>query len=492
MAAASGPTPQATGLEFPPGARMLNAPDPSQPASPARRGEAERAAALHPRAQSVDRRRQADAQLATAELQMQQVRAMGMGEDSPMFGLARDMLRDARAAHAVAYGRRAPTAKELERVNTREELVDAELEYAAARVSSTWRAREAAQQAHLQAVQAHAAARQALVAAHAQVRADQEQSADSPPLANNVKAFDDANAAFKLAQQNLAAARSRLDAAHAADWRGRRAWWGLQYARRRAGEARGQAQPPPIPAAALRRGQKPVEGPAQHEDFPPHLWDREMVIQLANAKSLQEHQDLVFRMQQEDPTREIGLFRNSRTGEWIVVRGKESTVVVESAPGSGDQTGGQGPAGGGQRQRWKELLGKGSDVGEWELVAHTHPSQRGQAAKEITKYPSGYEGDMSVMRGESERDGWRPKASTIYWLNNGIRRQTDFGYDPNNMRPYWFQIDGQPAQRFETLEAYQRHVRDALVPFGPGNQPAFKPIPPDYVEVFGMEGADEP
>lgn len=489
----------AEALEYPPGATVLNAPgqggDPAPPRRSGRERDAENLAALHPRAHSEDRRRQADETLRKAEAGLRQAEKLGMQEGGPWYDLARHGLREARAAQAIAYGRRAPTDKELQRINATENLVDAEVEYAAARASNTWKEREAAQRAHGDATTRHAAARDALAAAHQLVRQGQEASPHGAPPPDAVRTFDEANAAFRVAQQDLAAAGTRLDGAHAADWRSRRAWAGIRYARRQHNLAIGgeRSVPPPIPGAALRRGQRPVAGPAQHEDtrFPPHLWDRELVIQLADATSLREHQDLVFRMLHEDSTREIGLFRNSKTGQWIVVRGKERTVVVESAPGSSDEKGGAGPLGAGQAQRWKELLGQGGDVGEWELIAHSHPSTPGQGVERISRYPSGYKGDFSVLRNESEREGFTPKSSTIYYMDNGVRRQTNFGYDPNNIKPYWFQIAGEPPQRFQTLEDYHRHATEALVPYGSGNQPAFEPIPNGYQERFGMEGADD-
>jgi hypothetical protein len=476
----------AKSLEYPAGATQLNAPGGAAPAAPGHAAAKD----LEAQPRSDRFQRQATERLRQAEERMRMVNELGMTE-GPMHGDALRSLQEAQGDYDVAHGKRPATLDELRRIAD-DDVAEAELDYALAKNSDAWKAREKVEREHAAAIEEQRRAKSAVGAAHAWVLNVQARDPDPTTLKAAFDAYEAANARLKAATEAVGPAAARRERAAAADWKSRRAWTALRMAREQQRRASGRATPPPPPN--VRKGGRPTEGPiapfeeGPHEQrFAPELWDKELVIQLKNTTSLREHEQLVYQMLRDDPTREIGLFRNSKSGEWIVVRGKKMTVVVESQPGSGDEKGGSGPRGAGQRQRWKELLDHGSDVGEWELIAHSHPTERGQRVTRIAQYPSGYKGDFSVLRAESDRDG-QPRSSSIYYLDNGVRRTTTFGYDPRNMRPYWIQLPGEPPRRFTTLQAYHDHLKASLAQVGV--VPQLDPIPSFFPESFGFEGTE--
>jgi hypothetical protein len=201
------------------------------------------------------------------------------------------------------------------------------------------------------------------------------------------------------------------------------------------------------------------------------------VIQVKNTQSKPEAEALVARMLHEDPTREVGLFQNTETGEYIVVRGKATTVTVET-----DASGkGSGPRGAGKMQRWKELLGATGDVGRWELVLHTHPNAFGKPISPLTRYPSGAKGDFGVVHEDSAQANYEPKKSVI-WFFDGVKEQrTEFGIDPDAPKPYWIQLPGQEVLRFADIHAYENHVRKDMAQHG--ITPTFEPGPPMLIGI---------
>jgi len=138
-----------------------------------------------------------------------------------------------------------------------------------------------------------------------------------------------------------------------------------------------------------------------------------------------------------DRTREVGLYRNTETGEYIVIQGERAKVSMV-------------PKKGGVEQVWKKILEDHSDGGRWVLVAHTHP--RG------TPYPSTVKGDFAAIVREA-RLNRVSRVSEIYYPTMDGLKKTRFGFDIDNPAPYWIQPDGydQPM-RFRTLEEYQAFI----------------------------------
>jgi hypothetical protein len=467
-------------LDYPAGATQLN----TRAGSGAGAGH-ERSSRPAPSAEDLKPRQRSDAlrRKAAAELAQAQQRMVTVRDDpptSPMRQLAEAELQNAQRRFALAHGDAAPTADELGRLRADEALADAESDYADARGASNSVKRVAAEERFAKAKEAFDRAREALAQAHTNARSAQEHAEPNSPLTMAATAeFDKASAAFKAAKAELAQAKTERAKARAglapSDWRRRRAELGLNAARRQHAEEYGVKAPDEIPVGPMRKGEKEeLQGPAAPERFAPERWDQEMVIQLADPRSKAAAEELVIRMLIQDPTREIGLFRNSITGEYIVVRGKTSTVTVESKPGSGPDHGGSGPASGGKMQRWKELLGSTPDIGDWELELHSHPNAAGKPVNPLTQYPSGGAGDYGVLYTDSLRSGLMPKKSRIWFFDGNEIKMTEFGIDPHDPEPYWFKLPGQPVHRFVSIEAYQAHVGYAMEPFG--IVPNFEPI----------------
>jgi hypothetical protein len=402
-------------------------------------------------------------------------------EGSPIRSAVEDSLRKAHADYELAYGLRAPKPGELRRLNAEEWLAEAEADVAEVRGAPGSTSRTAAESEQASATKAHSDAWVKVREAQRNMRAAEKDPDGSPVvMAAAMADLDAAKTQMSEADRRLKQANERLRDVkkgwHAESWQHRRAQMSLKGAGRELDIAEGRVVPPPIPASEINK--LPMHGPAAPEgaEFTPTLWDRELVIQLQNKHSYEEHERLLFSMLREDPTREIGFFRNTKTGEIIIVRGKEGTVTVQSTGDEMGAPGEQGPRGAGEVQRWKELLDTGGDVGGWELIAHSHPSHPGQLVHPLDQYPSGYGGDYSVLISDARRDQLA-KTSTIYYMDNGIRQKTIFGFDPYATHPYWFQLPGEEPMRFKSLEAYQDHVTKMMNLSG--IRPLFRKVGPD-------------
>jgi hypothetical protein len=176
---------------------------------------------------------------------------------------------------------------------------------------------------------------------------------------------------------------------------------------------------------------------SESETLPPENWDHQMVIQLKNSTSRFETFKLFLKTFRGSPSREVGMYRNTQTGEYVVIQGEEATVSMV-------------PKGRGTAQRWKEILDAHSDKGRWQLVAHTHP--RG------TPFPSGPTGDFRVIVREAQATR-QSRQSEIYYPTEGGMKKTVFGFDIDNEAPYWIKPDGyeQPL-RFKRLGEYMDFI----------------------------------
>ncbi len=225
---------------------------------------------------------------------------------------------------------------------------------------------------------------------------------------------------------------------------------------------------PPKAAEAGAPGANAADGPAPagaHEDVADKavsLLPKETVMSPGRATSLTDARTMYKNTFAEDPGREAALYRNTVTGEYIIVQGERS--VAQVAPG-------EAPRRGGQDQRWKEILDKGSDVGRWELQAHSHPTEASGAVHPANRYPSGAKGDMGAMVAEARAAGHARSSRIDYRLESGPSH-TDFGFDPANDRPYWIDVEGLPGmpRRFATMESYHEFL-ETQVGVDPGEIP---------------------
>jgi hypothetical protein len=133
----------------------------------------------------------------------------------------------------------------------------------------------------------------------------------------------------------------------------------------------------------------------------------------------------------DDPTREVGLYVNTQTGEHVLIQGNRVHVLVDR-----DAAGRPvGILGEGNPQRWKEILD--SDRGNWLLMAHNHPGEADASAAGLARrLPSGRGGDFAVLMHESAQLGGQARNSAIHVSHQGRSSVTEFFYDPGTPRPF--------------------------------------------------------
>ncbi|NEQ20279.1 MAG: hypothetical protein F6K28_13745, partial [Microcoleus sp. SIO2G3] len=165
-------------------------------------------------------------------------------------------------------------------------------------------------------------------------------------------------------------------------------------------------------------------------------------------------------------SKEVALYRNTQTGEFIIIQGNDQTVYVEES-GTGSERQLEAPGGAGVAQRWKEIL-DGQDVGHWALVAHSHPVDPNTGVvADRDRFPSGSTGDMGVLIQESDLAGGQPRSSRINYETAEGPNHTDFGYNPSASNPFWINFpDPNTGQRqrleFPDLAAYHTWMRETF------------------------------
>ncbi|HEX5013959.1 MAG TPA: hypothetical protein VFV72_07330 [Candidatus Limnocylindrales bacterium] len=222
----------------------------------------------------------------------------------------------------------------------------------------------------------------------------------------------------------------------------------LQRAREQFYKAHGRnPEDPPPPPGAL----------AEHD-----------VIKLRDSRDGHQARNVLENLQREDPYREVGVYRNTVTGEFIVIQGRKAFVAVELDPTGQPKA----PTPGSEAQRWKQDLESQSPVGNWELVAHSHPSEgRTGVVHPANEFPSGASGDFGVLVQESIAAGGTPRASEISYMTKDGRKTTLFGFDPGRPDPYWILRPGQEPLRYKSMQDYQAAMEAAF----PGLK--FEPVP---------------
>jgi hypothetical protein len=191
---------------------------------------------------------------------------------------------------------------------------------------------------------------------------------------------------------------------------------------------------------------------AVHDQLPEHT-----VMMDPNPKDAAGTHQMYENCLTDSPHREAAIYRNSETGEYIIVQGGEQSTSV----GVGRSGRPEAPLEGGNPQRWKEIL-DGGDVGRWELVRHSHPADKVLPSGErvtppADRFPSGRGGDMAIAEGQARASGKAVTQEIDITTERG-REVVSYGFDPAQERPYHVTYPGEggapQTQRFKSFEAY--------------------------------------
>jgi len=146
----------------------------------------------------------------------------------------------------------------------------------------------------------------------------------------------------------------------------------------------------------------------------------------------------------DSPHNEVAVYRNSETGECIVVQGNNEFVDARASTNSA----------------MREFMdSRPGEPGRWDLVEHSHPVDPAtNVTLEPQRYPSGRGGDFELAKWQSEASGGQPVEQTIGIVTERGNETVRYGYDPNDPRPYSLTYpgpEGTPVtERFASMEAY--------------------------------------
>lgn len=139
--------------------------------------------------------------------------------------------------------------------------------------------------------------------------------------------------------------------------------------------------------------------------------DENTVVIHPDAKNLKAANDNYRMLIEADPSREVGIFRNPQTGEYIVVQGRTSAIKVPSG----------------------DITGAGAAPPRWISERHFHPNVVGESASGmIVRMPSGVGGDFTQIIKDLVALGGSARQSSVDYMHEGKLIQTDFGVDPSS------------------------------------------------------------
>ena len=219
------------------------------------------------------------------------------------------------------------------------------------------------------------------------------------------------------------------------------------------GEGRGpgrRASGEPEPADTTQRRREDFEEDPTGEIERPEIMEIDparfdmTVIKLSRpAKITPKYEFEVFRLYhdvwQGALDVEIGLYRNSKTGDYIIVVGNDQRVYVEkTGPGPKDV---EPPIGKGHPQRWKkDILEQGGDKGEWINVAHSHPVDPvTKVVADRGRFPSGADDDFGMLVYESSLLGGADRTAQIWFKTPTGPDYTTFSYRPGAKKRIWIE-----------------------------------------------------
>lgn len=134
------------------------------------------------------------------------------------------------------------------------------------------------------------------------------------------------------------------------------------------------------------------------------------------ATSESEAMKMFYQAYKDHPIREAAIYRNTETGEFIIVQGEKDAVSM--APGDAGFT-----------KSVKEVLNH--DLGDWQLYAHSHPIDKKTGEVLLAdRYPSGASGDFGMLIYESAKAGKVARTSSIFYFTKDGLEQTIFSFNP--------------------------------------------------------------
>jgi hypothetical protein len=180
-----------------------------------------------------------------------------------------------------------------------------------------------------------------------------------------------------------------------------------------------RASTPPDQETNVPGSKAPAKAPKSVDEIP---WADDVgmaAIELNRAGAYQEFNRWIA----HDPLREVGIYRDPASGEFIVVQGKETSVGL------------------------KDVFSDASMRRNWEPIEHYHPG-----ADPLARIASG--GDFhAMMHGQiTGQSPVGPVSSRIRWLDpqTGAGRVTEIGFRPGDAEPYYMkfqELDGKPVEK---------------------------------------------
>ncbi len=139
-----------------------------------------------------------------------------------------------------------------------------------------------------------------------------------------------------------------------------------------------------------------------------------------DSRNLNAANDNFGRLINADPSREVAVYHNPITGEYIVVQGAETWVASVRPGGELERIGAALPV---------SRAGVPEPGGHWVLRHHYHPNRPGEAGTRFSRrLPSGATGDFGVNIREAKTYRYDQHSSRIYFIDNGRVNYTDFGF----------------------------------------------------------------
>ncbi len=209
-------------------------------------------------------------------------------------------------------------------------------------------------------------------------------------------------------------------------------------------------------------------------------WEPEVVRELPDGSAMwfdtpAETRAEYNRSIREDSRREVAIYRNTRTGETVIVQGDETSFKVDL-------------------QVAHEAL-PGPD-GTWELEAHYHPINPQTGVTRVPqRLPTSTNGDFAILEWESQRAGNQPRTSRIDYVVEGDKRDyTEYSYDPSAEHPYKINypdpVNGKRVPvDFKSREAYEEWFSDNFPDYRADIERPSAPTGP--VPAGSAPGADE-